>query len=263
MSKHLDSEPLSGRRAAADAFNRDATANLGYRYTTGAGLSSALANRRLSDAALELLDFRGRRVVDVGCGDGAYTMELFDRGGPATMHGIDPAGEAIRVARGRAPQAPVTFAIGSADALPYSKDQFDVAHLRGVLHHMDTPVEALREALRVAPALIVIEPNGYNPGLKLLERFSRYHIEHGEKSYAPAALDRWVTQVGGRVQSRAYAGVVPFFCPDWMARLLKLVEPVVERLPIIRSLVCAVYVLSVARESPDVAPRNRELAQPA
>lgn len=96
----------------------------------------------------------------------------------------------------------MTFAVGSASGLPHSDGEFDLAYLRGVLHHMDRPIDALAEALRLAPLIVVVEPNGYNPGLKLLERVSRYHREHGEKSYAPRRLDRWVESVGGTVVAR-------------------------------------------------------------
>ena len=39
--------------------------------------------------------------------------------------------------------------------------------------------------------MFVIEPNGYNPVLKVLEKVSRYHIEHEERSFFPATLHAW------------------------------------------------------------------------
>jgi SAM-dependent methyltransferase len=230
-----------------DPFAADAAANQGYIYTTNAGLSSRLANRRLTEATLAVHDFKAARVVDMGCGDGTYTHELAEVGDVASVQGIDPAVEAVRVATARTARPNVTFAVCSAYELPYADDSFDVALLRGVLHHMGRPVDALREALRVAPAVVVVEPNGYNPALKVLERCSSYHIEHGEKSYAPRALDRWVTDVGGTVTARLFAGFVPMFCPDWLARATKRVEPAVERLPAVRAVGCAVYVFAARR----------------
>ena len=113
---------------------------------------------------------------------------------------------------------------------------FDVAQLRGVLHHLDRPVDALREAMRVAPVIVVLEPNGYNLGLKAIEKLSTYHRDHGEKSYAPANLERWVRELGGRVVSRDWVGLVPYFCPDWFARTMKVIEPVVESVPLLNDL---------------------------
>lgn len=230
------------------AFNRDVSANRGYLYTTNATLSSAMANRRLTDAALSATDIRGKRVLDMGCGDGTYTLDLCDRGRPASMYGIDPARGAIDIALERTGDRPIRFEVQSADSLDFPADSFDVAHLRGVLHHMDRPVDALREALRVAPTVIVIEPNGYNPVLKLLERFSRYHIEHRERSFTPATVRGWIRGQKGKQKAFAYVGLVPFFCPDGVARALKAMEPVVERLPVVRGLSCAVGVYLIGRE---------------
>lgn len=247
---------MSAGKDYVDPFAADATANHGYIYSTNAGLSSRLANRRLTDSVLAVADFRGKRVLDIGCGDGTYTHELAELGLVGVMHGIDPAEEAVRVAKGKsgADGREVGFAVSSAYALPYPDDSFDVAVLRGVLHHMGQPVDALREGLRVASTMVVVEPNGYNPGLKVLERCSSYHIEHGEKSYRPKTLDGWVSAVGGNVEVRRWAGLVPMFCPDWLARLTKVVEPAVEALPIVRNIGCAVYVFRAERHRAQTAP---------
>lgn len=232
---------------SVDPFASDIAANEGYLYTTNARLSSRLANRRLTDASLAVGDFRGRRVIDIGCGDGTYTVEVVEIGGAARVAALDPAEAAVRVARSKVGGHPIDVAVGSAFALPHPDASFDVAYLRGVLHHMDDPAAALGEALRVATTVVVVEPNGYNPVLKLLERYSAYHVEHGEKSYPPHRLDRWVREHGGRVERRMFAGLVPMFCPDRLAKAAKRMEPVVERLPLLRSVTCAVYVFSATR----------------
>lgn len=229
---------------SVDPFTADIATNAGYLYTTHASLSSRLANRRLTDASLAVADFDRRRVVDIGCGDGTFTVEVFDAGGATGVTGLDPAETAVRVARGKVGDRPINFTVASAFALPYASDSFDVAYLRGVLHHMTRPVEALREALRVATSVVVVEPNGYNPVLKVLERCSRYHLEHGERSYSPRRLDNWVRDLGGTLERRTFAGLVPMFCPDWLARATKRLEPAVERLPVVRNVGCAVYVFS-------------------
>jgi hypothetical protein len=53
--------------------------------------------------------------------------------------------------------------------------------------------------------------------------------------------------VGGTVRTRLWAGFVPMFCPDWWARAAKRVEPLVERVPLVRHLGCAVYVFAAGR----------------
>lgn len=230
-----------------EAFERDATHNRGYLYTTNARLSSQLANRRLTEAALAAADFRGKRVLDVGCGDGTYTVELLEKGNPASLYGFDPVQEAIAIAREKAANRPITFATHDAYNVPLESGTFDIAVLRGVLHHVERPADILREAFRLAPVLIVIEPNGYNLILKCIEKLSRYHREHGEKSYAPSTLDRWVAQLGGTVRARDWVGLVPMFCPDWFARVLKKIEPFLEGTPVLNAAGCAVYVMVAQR----------------
>lgn len=225
-----------------DAFQADVMSNGGYAYTTNARLSARLANGRLTDVTVRLADLRGKTVLDVGCGDGAYTVELWDRGRPAELTGLEPVESAVILARRRAGGRPVRFDCGSAYDLPYPAGRFDLAVIRGVLHHLDRPADAVREALRVAAAVLVIEPNGYNPVLKVLEKTSRYHIEHDEKSYPPHRLNAWVRAAGGTVVARKWVGLVPFFAPDWMARVLKAVEPLAERVPVARAVGCGQYV---------------------
>ncbi len=95
---------------------------------------------------------------------------------------------------------------------------------------MDNPSLALKETLRVAKTVILLEPNGLNPMLKLLERVSPYHRRHGEKSYLPGHLTAMVEEAGARVTGRTFRGFVPIFSPaDWYARFSKWLEPAIER----------------------------------
>ncbi len=224
-------------------FDSDVRANEGYLYTTNARKSSVLANARLTDITREMVELRGRRVIDVGCGDGTYAYELFASCAPAAMIGVDAAAEAIAVAsRKYAAAAPaLRFEAHDVYAMPFEPKTFDIAIVRGLLHHLDDAPRALRCISRLATEVFVIEPNGYNPTLKAIERLSKYHREHGEKSYSPPSLRRWIRELGGTIEREAYAGLVPFFCPDWMATVLKAVEPAFERAPGGRQLACAVF----------------------
>ena len=130
-------------QASLDPFDEDALHRGGYRYTTEAGLSSHLANERITRASVAVAEWRGKRVIDIGCGDGTYTAELMHAAGPLTIHGVDPAPAAIGVARERTSDPRVSFAVASAHELPHIDGEFDLAYLRGVLHHVDRPAAAL------------------------------------------------------------------------------------------------------------------------
>jgi SAM-dependent methyltransferase len=231
---------------AVEAFNHDA-AHGGYVYATSDVLSTRLSRERMNEAIAAVADYRGKRVVDVACGDGTFTGLIADPGGATSVVGIDAAADAVAVAVERVGSEALSFDVGDASNLPYADDEFDVAQLRGVIHHFDRPQAAISEALRVARSTVILEPNGYNPGLKLYERLHPYHRAHGERSYTPRRLDRWVADAGGRVVRRMYVGLVPTFAPDWLAGVTKRCEKVVERTPLIRALACAQYVFVAER----------------
>ena len=227
-------------------FNDDVVENQGYYYTTNISLSSKLAGRRMTDITLEALAVKSKNILDIGCGDGTHTIELDLFGGPNQIVAGDVADEAVKIAHNKSIGHNVHYVINSAYELPFPSKSFDIAILRAVLHHLNNPRKAIQEALRVADIIWVIEPNGYNPGLKFNEKFSAYHIEHQEKSYAPHMLDRWVKQISGKVIYRKWAGFVPMFCPDWIAGVMKWLEPVVEHFPGINRIGCAIYYFSAS-----------------
>jgi len=235
------------QREGIEPFIRDAEANAAYGYTTGARLSSRLATDRSTDAIIATAAFAGRSVLDVGCGDGFYTARLWDRGRPRGIVALDAAGTAVRVAASKLREPQVRFLVADAHRLPFRDDAFDVVLLQSILHHGDAPWQMVSEALRVAPQVVVHEPNGNNLGLKVIERVSKYHLEHHEKSYTPRRVGRWFSDAGGAVVSCRFAGFVPMFCPDLMARLMKQLEPLVECLPGVNALGCAVYVMVAER----------------
>jgi len=232
-----------------DVFDRDAAAHAGYLYTATDRLSSRLAVDRNAAVILHMAQFGGRRVLDVGCGDGFSTIRYWDSGQVGEMVGVDGAAKAIEVANANKRDRPIQFAVADMHAVPYPDSSFDVVLLQGVLHHDEHADAAIREAFRLAPEVVILEPNGNNPGLKVIEKVSPYHREHNEKSYSPRQLRRWIEEAGGTVLRERFAGFVAMFSPDWLARGMKRVEPLVEGLPLVNAVGCAVYVVVAARET--------------
>ncbi len=229
-------------------FEKDAAAHGGYVYTLANRLSCRLATTRSLEAMLETGHFSGRAILDVGCGDGFYTVGYWDRGRPRAVTGVDAAAAAVEAARQKRGTRPIHFQVGDVHHLPFPNNSFDLALIQSTLHHDDDPADIIREALRIAPLILIHEPNGNNLGLKVIEKVSRYHREHGEKSYSSRQIVRWVEEAGGVVQWRRFAGFVPMFCPDWLARCMKAVEPLLEAIPGLRALGCAVFILVASRK---------------
>lgn len=225
-------------------FDKDIILNGGYIYTTNATLSSKMANDRLTEATLRTISLNGKRIIDVGCGDGTYTYELCKRSKPKKIVGVDSAKNAIELAQVLYKKHKnLSFHYASIYDLYEKYKNFDIAIVRGVLHHVDFPQKAIESLSKVASQIIILEPNGYNPLLKVVEKVSLYHRIHKEKSYPPILLRRWLSKVGFKTKSNSYVGFVPFFCPDGMARVMKKMEKYIENIYLFSRLFCAVYVV--------------------
>nr|VFK07998.1 MAG: 2-polyprenyl-3-methyl-5-hydroxy-6-metoxy-1,4-benzoquinol methylase [Candidatus Kentron sp. LPFa]VFK25770.1 MAG: 2-polyprenyl-3-methyl-5-hydroxy-6-metoxy-1,4-benzoquinol methylase [Candidatus Kentron sp. LPFa] len=232
-------------------FDGDVRETGSYGYTTDR-LSARLANNRISDEIAQSYDFSRKKVLDLGCGDGAYTLEFLSLG-VREIIGVDPAGIAIDAANIKAKKlgldALVKFEVGNIYALDsYINDnRFDCIVLRGVLHHLPDAARAIAGLTTFNGTIIVLEPNGNNPVLKLIERFSRYHIAHEERSFSPSLIFSWLIAAEFRVHSCRLINLIPFFCPDWMARVLRAVGPFIERVPLLRDIACGQVVIVARR----------------
>lgn len=99
----------------------------------------------VADAIWEEGDLLGRRVLDVGCGTGAFAGELARRG--AKVWGLDSSPEMLAVAR-EAVGSGVGLKLGAAERLPFRDGWFDRAVLRTAVHLLDRR-RALPELARV------------------------------------------------------------------------------------------------------------------
>jgi SAM-dependent methyltransferase len=99
------------------------------------------------EAALERTGLEhGWRVLDVGCGAGAFLRLVVDRG--AEPHGIDASESLIDLARERLPEADLR--VGEMENLPWDEDSYDLVTGFNSFFFADDMVAALREAGRVA-----------------------------------------------------------------------------------------------------------------
>ena len=110
----------------------------------------------------------GARVLDYGCGAGAYVaLYAAELGHSVTAIDISPV--AVAQASRRAAQAGmanrITFRVMDAEALDFEGASFDLVCGLGVLHHLNIST-ALSEVARVTDRegkAVFVEPLGHNP----------------------------------------------------------------------------------------------------
>ena len=131
--------------------------------------------RRSSDIeiARELIVPAGKRILDIGCGEGDLTRALAGAGAEVT--GIDPHEGRIERARAKAADEGVTvaFETGIGESLPYPDAGFDVAVLSNSLHH----VPADRMGATVAEAARVVVPGGLLYAMEPVPRGPYFEVQ--------------------------------------------------------------------------------------
>jgi SAM-dependent methyltransferase len=139
----------------------------------------AITERLERKLILELVgDVNGRRVLDIGCGDGEFALDLATRGAIAT--GIDASAIMIDAAKDRAREqnANVAFQVAPAEGLPFPAGHFDAVTAVTILCFVEDAAPVFREIARV------LRPGG--------------HLVIGE-------LGKWSTWAAGR-RIRAWLG---------------------------------------------------------
>ena len=171
----------------------------------GRAHSGLVFGRRVQVLAREIADLLpAGRVLDVGCGDGSIARAVMDRRPDVTIEGIDVL---VRPET----HIPVTGFDGAT--IPHGDASFDAVLFVDVLHHTDDATVLLREAARVAPAVVIKDhlADGVlaGPTLRLMDWVGNAH--HGvvlpynywrrarwEQAFAEVGLSprEWRTDLG-------------------------------------------------------------------
>lgn len=133
------------------------------------------------EALADLAPSSRRRILDVGCGTGAFTRVLAEEAGSGgTVLGVDADTDLLRVARDRThgsaegkaedaegdhtnerpDRATRQFLAGDATRLPVPNGAVDLVACQALLSNLPNPAEAVREFARVSTDLVAaVEPN--------------------------------------------------------------------------------------------------------
>lgn len=112
----------------------------------------------------------GKRVLEIGCGDGTYSLWLASHG--ADVEGIDLSGENVATARSKASQIGIgsaSFQVMDAEHLAFPDASFDIVFGSSVLHHLDIEpaLAGIGRVLKPNGEIFFYEPLGYNPVINL------------------------------------------------------------------------------------------------
>jgi SAM-dependent methyltransferase len=118
----------------------------------------------------------GARVLDYGCGEGAYGALHAAAREDLDVTAIDLSPVAIEQAQTRARSAGVLeridFQVMNAERLELADDDFDFVVGLGVLHHLDLgrSLGEVKRVLKPNGGAVFVEPLGYNPVINLYRR---------------------------------------------------------------------------------------------
>jgi 2-polyprenyl-3-methyl-5-hydroxy-6-metoxy-1,4-benzoquinol methylase len=108
-----------------------------------------MQRRRNVDVMVETLALEGKRVLDVGCGDGSLVRLMAKKG--AQVLGVECSPRQLAKAHAAAKVASEEIVEGVGQALPAADSSFDAVVFFNALHHVPREVmgQALQEAARV------------------------------------------------------------------------------------------------------------------
>jgi ubiquinone/menaquinone biosynthesis C-methylase UbiE len=146
----------------------------------------------------QLGDVAGKRVVDFGCGSGANSVLLANRG--AHVWGIDISEDLLRLAQRRLAvsgrERGATFIAGSAHDMPFPDNSIDVVFGIAILHHLDLDLVSreVRRVLKPGGRAIFQEPVRNSAVVRFLRSLVPYRapdISPYERPLTDSELERF------------------------------------------------------------------------
>jgi len=190
------------------------------------------------------------RVLDLGCGDGRIAIRLSNRGFRAVGVDLHPGAGPRLLAR--------------AESLPFRPASFDVVLLVLVLMHVrsaDQLMTEVRRVLRTGGRLLVAVGNRHSfTGLAIRENDPDFLLKRIPydcyRSFSRKELEHLLRTSGFKTETLRSATFVPSFFSKGSPSLLRgiltlarILEQVLERIPLVRSLGIRLFAVAKAVET--------------
>ncbi|MBT4934130.1 MAG: class I SAM-dependent methyltransferase [Rhodospirillaceae bacterium] len=108
-----------------------------------------MKSRQNADVLPSMIELKGKKVADIGCGDGSLTRLMTRHG--ADVIGVEPSQEQLERARAAKPAGNEIYTEGQGEDLSFKDNKLDLVVFFNSLHHIpiDSQDKALSEAARV------------------------------------------------------------------------------------------------------------------
>ena len=169
----------------------------------------AFIDRREKEAVLSALGpVDDKRVLEVACGTGRFTVMMAQRG--ADIIGLDISPAMLSQGRQKAKRAGVAdhveFMRGDAARLPFPDDHFDAVFAMRFFHLADRPVTFLRELRRVSKSTVFFDT--FNLGSTRL--IYNWLLPMGSRLYSRTDVESLLADAKLDLQSAAHDFVLPY-----------------------------------------------------
>lgn len=196
----------------------------GWTPRKGYDIKQAIPYRRIEKYCSLLRKLKKGIRVDLGCGTGIWTKELFDPSSK-TIVGIDFSLEALNVAKKYCPRG--TYVLGDLDYLPFRSECIDAFFSFTSIYYLFPDSQGklfaeLHRILRTEGNILLIEPNIEC----LIKDKGTYPLHRGR-------VEKELREAGFKRIAIEYSGFVPAFIKqrsreDPIFRLFRFLESIVE-----------------------------------
>lgn len=154
------------------------------------------------DYVNRMLESNGRKssfsLLDVGCGNGYFTYYFKDL---YQTVALDFSEDLLR-------KNIVDLKVcGSANKLPFKDNSFDIAFCSNLLHHLESPQEAVSEMKRISKKYVILsEPNRNNPLMFMYGLLSK--LNRGTLKFSLSYMKRLVENEKLKIISASSMGII-------------------------------------------------------
>jgi len=192
-------------------------------------------DRREKEAVLDALGpLDEKRVLEVACGTGRFTVMLAERG--ADVVGMDISEAMLEQGRRKARTAGVeetlSFMQGDAGRLPFPDDHFDAVFAMRFFHLAPDPEGFIAEMRRVASEQVFFDTfNRYS-----FRSIYNWALPMGSRLYSEREVRELVVGADLELAGAAHDFVVPYgfyrAVPGWVARSFRALDDTVGATPV-------------------------------